>query len=150
VFNEQTETGWNDLFLGRISNKWGRANEKLTSDYKNPQDPTTWNARFIREAMKLVLSLLSDRNKQTHGNIGNKSIAERDETVKTLQRYYKLVKPLVPPQDLWLFQQSEKRKIQDTFLIQISWVDALERNCRHILIATECDRTLTRTKMLTF
>ena len=82
-FEKQTNIGWENLFLGRISISRGERNEELTKHYEHLQDATAWNAKFIREAMKLTLNLWISMNKQTHGNNGGTSIAERDNAMKT-------------------------------------------------------------------
>ena len=48
----------------------------------------------------------------------------------TIHEFYTKIKPIVSPQDRWLFQKSEKIKIKERYDDQIAWIDAVSRVCK--------------------
>jgi len=128
----------------------GDLNENMTNHYQHPQDATMWSAKFIRVALKLTLNLRICRNKQTQGNTGCTSIVEKDNVALKIQLYYRVIKPLILPQDQWLFQLEETRKLQEIYLSQVAWTDGVERVCRDLIVVTGFVQQFPRLKILTF
>jgi len=62
---------------------------------------------------------------------GNNNIVDAITWTTTValaeQKYYTIIKPLILPHDTWLFQQSERRKVKESFQNQITWIDAVKR-----------------------
>ena len=81
----------------------------------------------MRELWHLGLSLWAARNKGEHGSGGGPSLEDKDNVLNLIQEFYKHIKPIISPQDSWLFQKSEKIKIMERYEDQIAWVDAVCR-----------------------
>ena len=151
-FEEQTEIGWKHMLLGRISKRWGRANERLTSNFKKPIDADTWSARLIRILLNKTQDLWIERNKSVHGkNSGLSTSAEECREIRmVIKKFYKYIKPLVLPQDKWLFRQSEKIKLEEKPSNQVAWIDAMERVYNDLLHVIEHQSFFKNRRVMTF
>ena len=151
-FEEQTRIGWKHLLMGRIGKNWREANEILTRDYRRPVDKVTWGARLIRAALNNAVDLWMERNKAVHGRTGKgkTSDEENHQIISTIKFFYQHVRPLVLPQDEWLFSQSEKIKTGEKPSNQIAWIDAVERSCRDVLTVLECRSFFYNRRIMTF
>ena len=67
---------------------------------------------LIRELFKIGLGLWRARNEGEHGGSNGVSLEDRDVALATIRMLYEKVKPIVLPQDSWLFQKSERIKIR--------------------------------------
>ena len=151
-FNEQTEIGWDHMYLGRIGSKWGAANEELTRDYKRPIDSVTWSARVIKILLNNALELWGERNQAIHGK--SSCLANSEEEIRQIKAvtklFYKYVKPLALPQEQWLFQQSERIKQKDNPNNLVAWIDAVERECLPLVRAFGLDYFFKQRRLFSF
>lgn len=123
----QDKVGWDNLFYGRVATEWGVLNRKLLKGKKHRLDATTWTVYLIRELYKIGLGLWRARNEGEHGTKTGVSLEDRDAANDTIRMLYEYIKPVVLPQDSWLFQKSEKIKIRERFDDQTAWIDAVAR-----------------------
>ena len=132
--------------------KWGEVNEELTKEYRRPMDELSWSSRLCKAMMENVLELWQIRNQTTHGNKGTmgSSEEERRNIQNTIRNMYKHVKPLVLPQDLWLFQQSERIKLEENPKNQIAWIDAVERTCEDLVVVIGMGSFFRNRRIMTF
>ena len=143
-FEDQTKIEWNHFALGRIAKSWGYMNRKLLKERNNIegeenmniQDDITWTTKISREIINFTLSIWQTRNNLEHGdNTQTTSIFEREEALEKIELYYKYVRPLILSQDEWLFQQSERRKVSESYQNQLAWIATVERLCGNIIKA---------------
>ena len=139
-FTEQTRIGWEHMHVGRICKIWGEVNEELTQYYNYPKDATTWTATLARELILFTVTLWKVRNKYEHGTDRDQSDAEKDVRNMKIELFYAVIKPLILPQDEWLFHQEAIRKLRDSTESQVAWIDSVERVCYHLITACGCDR----------
>ena len=125
---EQTEIGWINVFFGRISKQWGKVNASMMKAVgRTAIDPSRWTTRFIREILKITEGIWIERNIEHHGGSNAISLSERDATAKIIQSYYEKLKPLVLPQDQWLFQKSVRRKLSEPYCNRIAWIETISK-----------------------
>ena len=132
AYDTQTDIGWANLLMGRISSEWGKLNTKLLQNRTYEVDDTTWTTRCVKNLWSLSLSLWEFRNQQEHGSDKNMSRAEHDMANALIKYMYDVVKPLVLEQDKWLFQQHEKLKLSANYDTKIAWLDTVRRVCRYL------------------
>ena len=123
----QDKIGWDQLFSGRVAQQWGVINFKLKKEGKRRLDRTTWTTKLMKELISIGMGLWRERNAGEHGKILGISLEDRDVVLQIIHVLYAKVKPIISPQDVWLFQKSEKQKIQDKYYEQVRWITAVTR-----------------------
>ena len=92
-------------------------------------DADVWSTKFITEMWKYSLGLWTQRNQKEHGTTSATSLAERDATANVIRSFYEHIKPTVMPQDEWLFNKTERRKLNESFENQYFWIELVEKVC---------------------
>ena len=126
---EQRDIGWLQIFLGRITKRWGIENKKLMALQGKKVDPVQWTTKLISNLWKMSLGLWQQRNQEEHGTTTTISLAEKEATANIISVYYNKLRPSIRPQDEWLFNKEEKRKISESYTSQIAWIDLVEIVC---------------------
>ena len=129
----QDNIGWDQIFYGRIAHQWGVLNRKLMTERTRSLDRTTWATKMIKELINIGMGLWRERNACEHGKTLGISLEDRDVALQIIHVLYDKVKPIISPQDTWLFQKSEKQKIQDKYHEQVAWITAVKRICKGLI-----------------
>ena len=132
AYDFQSDIGWENLLMGRLSAEWGKLNSKLLQHRDNVTDDTSWTTRCAKQLWSLSLSLWEVRNKLEHGSVTKMSAAEHDMANALIKYMYEVVKPLILDQDKWLFQEHEKLKLSANYDTKIAWLDTVRRVCRYL------------------
>ena len=74
------------------------------------------------------------RNEAHHGKTWAISLEERANMMRRIKMIYEVVKPVVLEEDKWLFSQSEKVKIGQSYPKQLGWVQQVEMAYGDILV----------------
>ena len=128
----QDKIGWDNLLYGRVLMQWEIVNRKLLKDREHRIDSTTWTVYLIRELYKIGVELWNAQNIGEHRNqsMNSLSLEARDNTITVIQQFYAKIKPVIRPQDSWLFEKSKKIKVREKFDNQIAWINLVGKICK--------------------
>ena len=136
AFDEQTRIGWPLFLRGYITADFGRANYEATSEGERKMDPVTWTTKLIKEIWVLGLDLWKQRNMKVHGS-EYISIEEKVRIAERITELYTKIKPKVSPTDEWLFNKSVKKRLEQSYMAQVGWVEQVESHLHNIIKNTE-------------
>ena len=95
AWQEQKCIGWSQLFRGRISSKWARAQEIYYQDNPDTKEAKhfcgkIWSKQVIGKLIEISLELWVARNKELHGTTpAEQKQIQRVRTIQVVTRKYK-------------------------------------------------------------
>ena len=136
AINSQQNIGWNQLFMGRISQEWIQlyedSYERPTICTKSPKfyDGYVWGAAIVETIIRQIIILWERRNKDIHGHDDKEAETLRKErlTEKAKELYTHYVTKNVRPSDYCLFPPDFEHFIATNSANQIlDWITSRKR-----------------------
>ncbi len=120
---DQSKIGWRQFFYGRISTKWSTIG--LAETYT--KSPATWAKEIIYSFLSSRIDLWRYWNQLLHGNDGEISKLEIQQTCRLIQLLYNDIKNNAAPTQAWIFSQSLEKLSSENYSQQIVWLDDIKR-----------------------
>ena len=123
LVQEQTEIGWDQFAMGRVSKQWRLQGPSV----EFPKDSREWVKRLVRETLALSIILWKFRNKLVHGPHGIASDIEDQKLKELVEQCYVDIAPWAPPAKQWVFEDPLETKLIEPYHLRIAWVDGIRK-----------------------
>ena len=123
AIRDQNDIGWDHFAKGRIARAWSNL-EKLEA--KSTHDDGA-RVKINKAAIDYGLKLWNHRNKLVHGNDPKISKMESRKIQQIIEILYTELLPMSDDANRWLFERDKARRLEDSYILQVAWVDCVKR-----------------------
>ena len=103
AIKQQNNIGWDQMWLGRISECWGEAQGRFYKRINSRKTGNTWAQELIKELWRIHWAIWNQRNEILHAT-GNHKVLGTKALEKSIKQELKIGTSLLLPTEKYLFQ----------------------------------------------